>query len=483
MTKKAAAEKQKVQTRAPVVTIMGHVDHGKTSLLDFIRKSNVAAGESGGITQHIGAYQVEINGKKITFIDTPGHAAFSAMRSRGAAVTDIVVLVVAADDGVMPQTKESIAHIKAAKVPMIVAINKMDVPGANLDRVKKGLATEGVLVEGYGGDVVSVPISAKTGEGVKDLLEMIQLVSELEELSSEPKAEFEAVVIDSSLDRFKGPVATILVKQGVLRRGDQVVAGEADGRVKALISFEGKKIDEAGPSTPVEVLGLTAVPVVGEILRPGISKGEKTRQALPEKDVFAAATKEIRLLLKADTAGSLEAVDASISEIKAEDGKVVIVHKETGDVTDSDVLLASATKALIIAFGVQVSKPVSSLAEEEKVLVRSYSLIYELLDELKEGIDALLNVKKEELLGKAEIVASFKGESGKIAGARVTEGRLTKGDRVNLVRDERKIGSGKIKTMKHLQEDINSASEGQEFGVQLEGKLDFAIGDIIEAVK
>lgn len=483
MAKKETAQKQKVQTRAPVVTVMGHVDHGKTTLLDYIRKSNVAAGESGGITQHISSYQVEVNGKKITFIDTPGHAAFSAMRSRGAQVTDIVVLVVAADDGVMPQTKESISHIKAAKVPMIVAINKMDLPGANIDRVKKGLATEGVLVEGYGGDVVTVPVSAKKGDGVKELLEMILLVSELEELKQDRESPLEAVVIDSSLDRFKGAVATILVKQGMLRVGDQIAGGEAVGRVKAMINFEGKKVAEAGPSDPVEVLGLNAVPTVGEVLRHGSAKGEKAKEAPSQRDVFATVQKEIRLLLKADTAGSLEAIEASINSIKTDSGKVNIVHKETGDVTDSDVLLASATKALIIAFGVQVSKAVNNLANEEKVLIRNYSLIYELLDELQEGIEALLNVKKEEVVGRAEIVATFKSESGRIAGCKATSGRLTKGDKINLLRDERKIGSGKIKSMKHLQEDINSASEGEEFGLLIEGRSEFAVGDIIEAVK
>lgn len=483
MAKKATQEKLKTQTRPPVVTIMGHVDHGKTTLLDYIRKANVAAAESGGITQHTSAYQAEVNGKKITFIDTPGHAAFSQMRSRGAAVTDVVVLVVAADDGVMPQTKESIAHIKAASVPMIVAINKMDLPGANVDRVKKGLAEEGVLVEGYGGDVVTVPISAKTGDGVKDLLEMILLVSEMEELAADPKVPFEGVVIDSKLDRFKGAIATVLVKKGTLHVGDSILGSQVAGKVKALLGFDGKKLTEATPSTPVEVLGLDGVPAVGEILQLGFGKNEKVAKEIAPRDAFALVAKEIRLLLKADTAGSLEAIEASIASLETGEGKVNIVHKETGEVTDSDVLLAAATKALIIAFNVPVSKQVAGLAAEEGVLLREYKLIYELLDELAEGVDALLNVKKEEVLGRAEVVATFKSESGKIAGCRVLEGQLSRGDRANLMRDERKISTGKIKTMKHLQEDINSASSGEEFGAFFEGKMDFAVGDIIEAIK
>ncbi|MDP2671859.1 MAG: translation initiation factor IF-2 [bacterium] len=473
----------KIQTRPPVVAVMGHVDHGKTTLLDYIRKARVASSEHGGITQHIGAYQAEVNGRIITFIDTPGHAAFSAMRSRGAAVTDLVVLVVAADDGVMPQTKESISHIKAANVPMVVAINKMDAPGANVERVKKGLAAEGVLVEGYGGDVVAVPISAKSGEGVKELLEMILLVSDLAELKDTSQANFEGVVIDSSLDKYRGAVATILVKKGSLKVGDQVVSNSASGRIKALITSNGERVSQAVGSMPVGILGLTAVPAVGEVFTLGKGKVGEEKKQQERDDIFVPKVKEVRLLLKADTAGSLEAINAAIESIEVSEGKVNVVHKETGEVTESDILLAASTKSIIIAFNAPVSKTVASLAAEDKVLIRSYNLIYELLDELKEGVDALLNVKKEEVVGKAEVVAIFKADAARVAGCKVSEGQLSKGDKVNITRGERNLGTAKIKTMKHLQEDINSASVGDEFGMTLEGKADFAVGDIIEAVR
>src|SRR3990167_8887668 len=472
---------QKPTTRPPVVTILGHVDHGKTTLLDFIRKANVAAKEAGGITQHTSAYQVDIGGKKITFIDTPGHAAFSAMRSRGAAVNDISILVVAADDGVMPQTKESISHIKASSTPMIVAINKMDTAGANIERVKKGLATEGVLVEGYGGDVVAVPLSAKTGEGVKELLEMILLVADLEELKDESKEDLEAVVIDSSLDRFKGPSALVLVKKGILKLGDQVFVGTTGGKVKSLISTAGERLKEAGPSTTVEVLGLSATPAVGEVMKIGTASPKQAVERQERNPFEQAQSKEIRLILKADTAGSLEAIEAAISSFETSTGKVKIVHRETGEVNDSDIALATATKALVVAFNVSVSKTIGALAKEDKVLIRHYNLIYELLDELKEGVDALLNVKQEEVVGRAEVIATFKADQARVAGCRVLEGRISRTGKVNILRDERKIGVANVKSMKHLQEEINSASKDQEFGMVLEGKADFAIGDIIEA--
>jgi len=483
MTKQRAAQKQKVQARPPVVAILGHVDHGKTTLLDYIRKSNVASKEHGGITQHTSSYQIDADGKRITFIDTPGHAAFSAMRSRGASVTDIAVLVVAADDGVMPQTKESISHIKAASIPMIVAINKTDVPGANLERVKKGLAEEGVLVEGYGGSVVAVPVSAKTGQGVEELLEMISLVAEMEELKGNKDQEFEGVVIDSMLDRFKGPVAIILVKQGTLRLGNQVFAGDASGKVKSLTTTNREKIAQAEPSLPVEMLGMNKVPAVGEVVRLGESvKAEETKTG-ERKFSLEGPTKEIRLILKADTAGSLEAIEAAISSLETSEGKVKIVHKETGEVNESDIQLAAATKALIVAFNVASSKSIEKQAVEEKVLLRQYNLIYELLDELKEGVEALLKIDKEELVGKAQVVAAFKFGEAKIAGCKVLEGRISRENKVNIVRDGRKVSTNSIKSMKHIQEDINSASEGQEFGLLFIGKVDFAVGDIIEAIK
>lgn len=473
--------------RAPVVTIMGHVDHGKTTLLDYIRKTKVAEREHGGITQHISSYQVDIDHQKITFIDTPGHEAFSAMRARGANATDIAILVVAADDGVMPQTKESISHIKAAGIPMIVAINKMDLPGANVDRVKKGLSENGVAVEGYGGDVVTVPISAKTGDGVDDLLEMIMLVAEMTELKDEFKKPFEAVVIESSLDKFRGPVATILVKKGSIKVGDLVKTPTISGKVRALINSNGDQVKEAIVSMPVQILGLEKVPAVGDVL----ALGTKSQTVVEEKTVVKKTaleklaepkTTEINLVIKADVAGSLEAICAALENLGDSEHKINIIHKETGEVSESDVLLAASTKAIIIGFNVKVSKAAEKLSDEEKVMIRNFNIIYQLLDELKEGLEMLVNAKKEQVLGKGNIIQVFDTSFGRVAGTKVTEGRLNKGDRISLYRDEEKITSAKIKSIRHLQEEVNTAKEGLECGVLLEGKAEVAVGDIIVAV-
>ena len=473
--------------RAPVVTIMGHVDHGKTTLLDYIRKTKVAEREHGGITQHISSYQVDVDGQKITFIDTPGHEAFSAMRARGANVTDIAILVVAADDGVMPQTKESISHINAAKTPMIVAINKMDLPGANVDRVKKGLADNSVLVEGYGGDVVVVPVSAKTGSGVDDLLEMIKLVAEIAELKDESKKPFEAVVIESSLDKFKGPVATILVKKGSVKIGDFIKTPTISGKVKALIDSSGEQVKEGTVSMPVQILGLEKVPAVGDILNLGgkseiiFQEKEITKKTALEK-LAEPKTTEINLVIKADVAGSLEAISAALEALGDSEHKINIIQKETGEVGESDVLLAAATKAIIIGFNVKVSKAAEKLSDEEKVMIRTFNIIYQLLDELKEGLEMLVNAKKEQVLGKGNVIQVFDTSYGRVAGTKVTEGRLNKGDRINLYRDEEQIISAKIKTIRHLQEEVNTAKEGLECGILLEGKADVAVGDIIVAI-
>ncbi len=473
--------------RAPVVTIMGHVDHGKTTLLDYIRKTKVAEREHGGITQHISSYQVEVGHQKITFIDTPGHEAFSAMRARGANVTDIAILVVAADDGVMPQTKESLSHIKAANIPMIVAINKMDLPGANVDRVKKGLAENGVAVEGYGGDVVTVPISAKTGNGVDDLLEMIMLVAEMAELKDESKEPFEAVVIESSLDKFRGPVATILVKKGSVKVGDLVKTPSISGKVRALVDSNGDQVKEAIVSMPVQILGLEKVPAVGDIL----ALGTKAQTVVEEKTVAKKTaleklaepkTTEINLVIKADVVGSLEAISAALENLGDSEHKINIIHKETGEVSESDVLLAASTKSIIIGFNVKVSKAAEKLSDEEKVMIRTFNIIYQLLDELKEGLEMLVNAKKEQVLGKGNVIQVFDTSFGRVAGTKVTEGRLNKGDRISLYRDEEKITSAKIKSIRHLQEEVNTAKEGLECGVLLEGKAEVAVGDIIVAV-
>ena len=490
VSKQQVVEKntQAGKSAPPVVTILGHVDHGKTTLLDHIRQTHVAEKEAGGITQHISAYQVEADDKKITFIDTPGHEAFSKMRERGAKVTDLVILVVAADDGVMPQTKESIAHIKAAQVPFVVAINKMDLPGANVERVKKQLAEEGVLVEGYGGDVVAVPISAKTGQGVAELLEMISLVAELSEIKKDTKGNFEGVVIESYLDKFRGPLATAIVKKGILRVGDVVFGNTTSGKIRSIGGSTGESKKEASVSEPIEIIGLEKVPEVGDILSVKPKGKEEEEQEAKDKEPadWFAATKasEIRLVLKADTYGSLEAISNSIESFKSKDQEVKFIHRETGDISDNDVLLASASRAVIIGFNVKVPSSVEKIAQEEGVNIRTYSLIYELLEELQEGLSALSEAKrKKEILGQAEILTTFGSDEGKIAGCKVTSGRINREDSLTLIRNEKILSSTKIKSMKHKLSDINEAKEDMEFGVIFEKNVNFAEGDIIQALK
>lgn len=482
--KQAVVEKKLLAP--PVVAILGHVDHGKTTLLDNIRKTQVAEKEVGGITQHISAYKVDIEGDKITFIDTPGHEAFSKMRARGAKIVDLAILVVAGDDGVMPQTEESIAHIKTAEVPFIVAINKMDSPSSNVERVKKQLAEKGVLVEGYGGDIVVVPISAKTGEGVDELLEMINLVAEMSEIKKNKVGDFEGVVIESFLDRFRGPLATIILKNGSLRIGDSIYGDTAAGKVKSLIDYNGKMIKEATVSDPVTILGLDSVPSVGDTF----TKKEKGKLSEEKKEQVERGwgevpkASEISLVLKADTYGSLEAISNSIESLKEEDQEVKFIHKETGDITENDILLAAAAKAVIIGFNVKVQSSVEKVAEEEGVSIRSYKLIYELLDELKEGLSALAEAKKKkDILGEAEILAKFKSDEGVIAGAKVMKGRINISDTLVILRDGKEIKESKIKSMKHKLSDINEAGKGKEFGMLFDSKVKFEQGDIIQAVK
>lgn len=485
MAKGESVTQVKTATRPPVVTIMGHVDHGKTTLLDNIRKTHVADREYGGITQHIGAYQVEVNGKLMTFIDTPGHEAFAQMRARGSQVTDIVVLVVAADDSVMPQTKESIAHIQEAKVPFVVAVNKIDTPGANLERVKKQLSENSVLVEGYGGNVPLVSLSAKTGEGIKELLEIIQLLADLEELESDPKAPFQGVVIESQLDKFRGPVASILVKQGTLKFGDPLIAGNARGKVKALINDKGVQVKEALPSAPVEVMGFSQVPPVGTIVGETTTAVEekKVEEETPT-DLFASEKQELKLLMKADRLGSLEALDYAINQIPTGDLKVRLILKETGDITESDVLLAASSKAIIIGFNIKVSPSVQKLADIEKVNIRTFNVIYELLDELKDGLEVLLKpVETEEILGQAKVKAVFESSKGPVAGCEVVDGSLRKGDLARITRSEVEIGQGRIKSLRYQKEDIPKAEKGEECGVILDPSFEVAIGDIIIAIK
>ena len=429
--KQAVAEKKLAVP--PVVAILGHVDHGKTTLLDNIRKSHVAEKEAGGITQHISAYQVETKGGKITFIDTPGHEAFSQMRARGAKVVDLAILVVAANDGVMPQTKESIAHIKTAKIPFLVAINKIDIPSINIEKVKKQLAEENVLVEGYGGDVVAVPVSAKTSQGIPELLEMIHLVAEISEIKNSPSKEFEGIVIESYLDKFRGPLATIIVKNGSFFVGDTLYGGTTSGKVKAIFDYNGENIKQASVSDPVTILGLDSVPPVGDILgkKEKVKSDNKEEKTVGRDWTQVPKASEIRLVLKADTYGSLEAISNSIESLKADDQEVKFIHKETGDITENDILMAASSKAIIIGFNVKVAGAVEKIAEEEGVNIRSYNLIYELLDELKEGLTALSEAKKKkEILGEAEILAKFKSDEGNIAGCKVTKGRINISDTI-----------------------------------------------------
>lgn len=480
--------KQEIPGRPPVVTVLGHVDHGKTTLLDYIRKSRVAEKEAGGITQHISSYQIGYQGRKITFIDTPGHEAFSAMRARGGKVSDIAVLVVAADDGVMPQTRESIAHIKAAGVPFIVAINKIDLPGVNIEKVKKQLAGEGVLVEGYGGDVVAVAVSAKTGQGISDLLEMICLLADLAELKGEKDKNFSGVVVEGRLDKARGPVATLVVKEGTLRVGDPIFTSSASGKVRSLISSDGKLIRDAPPSTPVEVLGFTLVPKVGEVARnislePIQQKEEKPLRPSLQEKLAKPTESEIRLILKADVNGSLEAITGCLERLKQDAKEMKVYYEATGDITEGDVLLAAATGSLIIGFNVGISTAVEKLADEEGVLIRKYELIYELLEELKEGLEALKESRVEEkIYGEAEVVEVFKTKVGKVAGCRVSNGRISKSDTIALKRDGKKIGESRIVSMKHRETDINQANDGEEFGVVFEKDVPFAKGDTMAAI-
>ncbi|MBI4999782.1 translation initiation factor IF-2 [Candidatus Gottesmanbacteria bacterium] len=470
---------KKPSLRPPIVVVLGHVDHGKTTLLDYIRKTNVAAREPGEITQHIGAYQVNVktqnsNVKTITFIDTPGHEAFAKMRSRGARVADLAVLVVAANDGVMPQTQEAIRHIKQAKIPMIVAINKIDLPGINLEKIKKQLVKEGVALEGYGGEVVVVPISAKTGEGIKDLLEMIILVSEMEKLEGDPQGPLQAIVIESKLDPRRGPVASLLIKNGTFHQGDEVVVEQTKGKVRAMIDERGERLKEAGPGTPVEILGLETVPQVGAVLtKEGVKKEEEEMVVKPsiEKRVEEAG---LKIILKTDVLGTLEAIAVSLEKKKIE-----IISSGTGDITEGDVFLAKTTGAIIIGFNIKISPSVAKLAETEKVKIKTYQIIYELLEEITEVVEALLVPPKEEFLGKAEIIAEFAVKKGKIAGCKVVQGRLAVGDKIKILRGEEQIGQARIKFLKQQKEAIDKAELGEECGVLFEPLLDFAIGDIV----
>jgi translation initiation factor IF-2 len=498
-------EESQSQPRAPVVTVMGHVDHGKTSLLDYIRRTKVAAGEAGGITQHIGAYHVETPGGSITFLDTPGHEAFTAMRARGAKATDIVILVVAADDGVMPQTIEAIHHAKAANVPLVVAINKMDKPEANPERVKQELVAQSVVPEEYGGDSPFVTLSARTGEGVDRLLEQVLLQAEVLELRAPLDAAAKGLVIEARLDKGRGPVATILVQSGTLRRGDIVLAGSSFGRVRAMNDENGEPIQSAGPSTPVELLGLTEVPAAGEevmvlgderkareiaLFRQGKFRDVKLakKQAAKLEDMFeqmkeSGGVKVLPLLIKADVQGSQEALVHALGRLSTEEVKINVIHSAVGGITESDINLAMASKAVVIGFNTRADGASRKLADSAGVDIRYYNIIYEAVDEVKSALSGMLAPeKKESVLGLVEIRQIYRiSKIGTVAGCMVLDGIVRRNARVRLLRDNVVIHDGELDSLKRFKDDVREVKAGFECGLSLKNFADIKEGDHLEA--
>ena len=488
--------------RPPVVTILGHVDHGKTSLLDYIKNSKVADGEAGGITQHIGAYQVESNGNPITFLDTPGHAAFTAIRARGARVTDIAVLVVAADDGIMPQTLEAINHAKAAEVPIVVAINKMDLPGADPERVKRQLSEQELLVEDWGGDIISVDVSATTGDGVDNLLESLLLVAEIGELKANPNKPANGVVIEAKLDRKRGPNTTVLIQDGTLNVGDFIVAGSAYGRVKAMNNDQGKPVQSVLPGYPAEVLGFGSVPEAGDQLSVALNEreGRSVAEAAGKAQFSQAAQgraltleevvnqidsdeiKELNLVIKADVQGSVEAVRGALEGLVDEDAKVRVLHTGSGAVTESDILLASASEAIVISFSIGSEPSAEKLADRMGVEIRHYNIIYQLIDDVEKALHGMLDpVYTEVIVGRAEVREIFEGRRGtQIAGCRVTEGRMVRNGDVRVVRDGQIVQDGVITSLRHFREEVNEMNAGTECGIILQGFNGYQEGDILE---
>jgi len=491
-------EARNLKHRPPVVTILGHVDHGKTKLLDAIRSTKVAESEAGGITQHIGAYQVEIKGKKITFLDTPGHEAFTALRARGAKVTDIAVLVVAADDGVMPQTIEAIDHAKAAGVPIIVALNKIDKPTANVDRVKQQLSQQGLQPEDWGGQTVMVPVSAKQKQGIDELLEMILLVAEVQDLKANPKAKATGIVVESKLDKSRGPVASVLIKNGTLKVGDIFVCGATYGKVRALVNDKGQRVTSAPPSFPVELLGASEVPKPGNILqvmesdREAKELAEKSRLKLVKVSGRAAQTledfsKEVKqgvktdldLILKADVQGSLEALTHSLTDLEVEGLRIHLIHSGVGNISESDVLLAEASGAILLGFHVEVDARAREMAEAEEVKIRLYDIIYQLIDDIKLAMTGLLEPEYEEVtVGEAEVRQTFKfSKLGMIAGCFVLTGKFIRGAGLRVFRENEKVYEGKVESLKRFKEDVKEVAEGYECGIAIPGYENFKVGD------
>lgn len=490
--------------RPPIVTIMGHVDHGKTSLLDAIRHAKVTASEAGGITQHIGAYTVSLNGEKITFLDTPGHEAFTAMRARGAQVTDIVILVVAADDGIMPQTKEAINHCKAAEVPMIVAINKIDRPGANVDRVKQELTEHGLVSEDWGGDTICVPVSAKTGENLESLLEMVLLTAEMQELQADPNRKAKGTVIEAKLDKGRGAVASLLIQNGTLNVGDSILVGSTYGRIRAMFDDRGKKIKSAGPSIPVEILGLSEVPAAGD--RFIVCKDEKTARNMAEvrkqkikadshqasnrvslEDLYSqiqeGKVKELAIVVKADVQGSVEAIRQSLEKLSTDDVKVRVIHGAVGAITETDVTLAAASNALVIGFNVRPDSNATVQSEKENIEIKTYRIIYDAIEDVKSAMIGMLEPEYKEVInGKAEVRMTYKiSNVGTIAGCYVIDGKIVRNSEVRVIRDGVVIFESTLASLKRFKDDAKEVAKGYECGLSVEKFNDLKEGDIIES--
>lgn len=498
----AGEEETTLTTRAPVVTILGHVDHGKTTLLDAIRHTNVAEGEAGGITQHIGAYQVVLKGRQITFLDTPGHAAFTAMRARGAQGADIVILVVAADDGVMPQTKEAIAHAKAARVPIIVALNKIDKPNSNPELVKKQLSENDLTPDEWGGNTMIIPVSAKQKQGIEDLLEAILLVADNTDIRANPKGAVIGTVIEAELDKSKGPVATLLVQNGTLRSGTIVVAGNAYGRLRAMFDFRGNKVEKAGPSVPVSVMGLNGMPLAGDVFHTVESEkearqlildhaGATQEQASPTKKmtleelfskVKSGETKELNLILKADVQGSLEPIINEINNLGKGEIAINILYAETGNISENDILLASSSQAIVVGFNVQADVAARRLAEKEGVDIRLYDIIYRLIEDVEKALKGMLAPEfTEKFIGKAVVLQVFSLSKGtNVAGSRVTEGEIRRNGKIRVTRGKDIVYEGEVGSLKHEKEDVREIRQGFECGIGLKNFSDIQVGDVIE---
>ncbi len=495
---------EQLKPRPPVVTIMGHVDHGKTMLLDAIRKTNVVEGEAGGITQHIGAYDVELENGHVVFIDTPGHEAFTAMRARGAQVTDVVVLVVAADDGMMPQTKEAIDHARAAKVPIVVAINKVDKPTANPEKVKKDLSEYGLVPEQWGGTTLFAEVSAKQKTGIKELLDSILLQAEVLELRANPDKPARGVIIESKLDKGRGPVATLLVQEGSLKTGEAFIAGSHYGRVRAMLNDKGKKIEDASPSTPVEVVGFTDVPEAGEAFivvseermakQISLHRQEKIRQRELSKlskvsleelydKIKKGEVKELNVIIKADVQGSIEAVKEALKKLSTDAVKVNILHDAVGGITETDVNLASASNAIIIGFNVRPGQKAQLLGELEQVDIRTYSIIYDAITDIKNALEGLLEpIYKEHLLGRAQVIQVFNiRKVGTVAGSLVTDGKVVRGSHARLLRDSVVVYDGRISSLRRFKDDMKDCNQGLECGIGIENFNDIKLGDVIES--